>query len=309
MTNKTGADPPDPKASTSTIQTRAQKAVGPDSHSEPAPKVGIKKTRKTDRPDPIEPADENEGGESSATKPVEESLDQDHSSEDEDVAPSSDKNSSSEASSGAHKRRRSDYEETSLSDIESADLEDEEFLEQLKTQTRLLKELEEARSNMRLAATNVNANPGNPMFCAVLESEMNNLNRIEQLAIDRGLIEKPKPMTSASVTLAQNTPKTNKPFDLKGMPVWSPDWKGTKAEVRAFIGRMKDARNKIQRENVHNVDIDLMRDLWVHAVSKMGGDSAELSDDFRGAKSWEDLEEFLSKWFLRMLFHSMSYSG
>ncbi|KAG0201494.1 hypothetical protein BGX31_003801 [Mortierella sp. GBA43] len=102
----------------------------------------------------------------------------------------------------------------------------------------------------------------------------------------------------AAVFVPQAQVCQSKTLDLKVIPQWDPTWNGTKADVRAFLGTMRDARRRLSASSSAPITIESIRDIWLHAVKELGGDGVELAEGFRTATSWDSMESQFRYWFL-----------
>ncbi|KAG0246251.1 hypothetical protein BGX31_003441, partial [Mortierella sp. GBA43] len=165
-----------------------------------------------------------------------------------------------------------------------------------------MSKLDQAQLSMRAASDAVRENPHQPLFAQVLHSEIQSHQRLEKDAKLLGMISEVKPAPVAVVPTLTPSPPTQpralNSFDFKSIPQWDPSWAGSKADVRAFLGMMRDARRCLVQDGTRSVTIDSLRDLWLHAIKKMGGDGADLAESFRSANSWDEMEAQVRHWFL-----------
>ncbi|KAI8356302.1 hypothetical protein B0O80DRAFT_506149 [Mortierella sp. GBAus27b] len=98
------------------------------------------------------------------------------------------------------------------------------------------------------------------------------------------ITDEPLPQVT-TVPAAAPAPKPQvckfKTLDLKTIPQWDPTWNGTKSDVRAFLGTMRDARRRLTASSSRPITIESIRDIWLHAVKTLGGDGVELAEGFR----------------------------
>ncbi|KAI8356336.1 hypothetical protein B0O80DRAFT_506215 [Mortierella sp. GBAus27b] len=158
------------------------------------------------------------------------------------------------------------------------------------------------RAQKRSAAAALRENPNQPLLAQVLNAEIQSLVRLQAQARQMGVIsDEPFPQVT-TVPAAAPTPKPpmckSKTFDLKTIPQWDPTWNGTKADVRAFLGTMRDARRRLSASSSAPITIESIRDIWLHAVKELGGDGVELAEGFRTATSWDSMEGQFRYWFL-----------
>ncbi|KAG0200219.1 hypothetical protein BGX31_004096, partial [Mortierella sp. GBA43] len=115
------------------------------------------------------------------------------------------------------------------------------------------------------------------------------------------ITDEPLPQVT-TVPAAAPAPKPQvckfKTLDLKTIPQWDPTWNGTKSDVRAFLGTMRDARRRLTASSSRPITIESIRDIWLHAVKTLGGDGVELAEGFRVATSWDSMGGQFRYWFL-----------
>ncbi|KAG0201082.1 hypothetical protein BGX31_003894, partial [Mortierella sp. GBA43] len=162
--------------------------------------------------------------------------------------------------------------------------------------------LDRAQKVMRSAAAALRENPHQPLLAQVLNAEIQSLVRLQSQAKQMGVITEVTLPQFTTVPTAVSVPQAqvcqSKTLDLKAIPQWDPTWNGTKSDVRAFLGTMRDARRRLSASSSRPITIESIRDIWLHAVKKLGGDGVELAEGFRTATSWDNMESQFRYWFL-----------
>jgi hypothetical protein len=155
---------------------------------------------------------------------------------------------------------------------------------------------------MRSAAAALRENPNQPLLAQVLNMELQAYHRLQAQAIEMGGVADdpipPVPTVPVTAPAPRSTVCTSKTLDLRTVPQCDPAWQGSKSDVRAFLGTMRDARRRLAAASTKPIPIESLRDIWLHVVKLLGGDGVELADGFRVATSWDTMESQFRYWFL-----------